>query len=378
MLLSNPYNPDDRVRNEALALYNAGYSVTILAWDRDCIRPEREVQDGLEIRRTQISAGYKQGAKQLLKFLRVWKWYFSQMKTIRPVIIHCHDLDTLPAGVCYSLLNKNKNLVFDAHESYYVMKKPDVSLLVSFFIKLSEKIFTPLVNLLIAPCQATAEYYRKSGAKKIMIVGNWKRPQDFMFESRTLEEKRRSLGIGNQLVIVYIGRLSAERIVIPLVEAVRENPKFFLILGGYGEQEEILRNKISNVENIYFPGYIHPDDVPIMTALADIVYYGFNPDHPFAAFNAPNKLYESLAAGKAFLAADIGGELSDVIKSSNNGILLSSLDVPSVVGALKMISENNRLEKMKQNAAKAGLNNYNWSIAEERLLNAYSELLKTI
>ena len=47
MLLANPYSPDDRVRREAVSLQQHGYAVTILAWDRDCKKPEQETVDGV-------------------------------------------------------------------------------------------------------------------------------------------------------------------------------------------------------------------------------------------------------------------------------------------------------------------------------------------
>ncbi len=45
MLLSNAYNPDDRVRNEALALGSENYDVHIIAWDRFLDKPKEEIID---------------------------------------------------------------------------------------------------------------------------------------------------------------------------------------------------------------------------------------------------------------------------------------------------------------------------------------------
>ncbi len=377
MLLSNPYNPDDRVRNEALALCEAGYEVTILAWDRDCTRPEEEQSDGLLVRRARIQGGYKQGARQGGSLLQVWRWFGEQMGCLRPHVVHCHDVDTLPAGVWYAWRDKKARLLLDAHENYYMMKKPDVSEPVAWAIQMSEQLLTPRAHLVISPCEATAGHYRNMGARKAVVVGNWKDPESFRFPPEELARKRQELGIGDRQVVVYIGRLSAERMIVPLAQAVRERPSFFLIVGGYGEQTEELRFICAGVHNVHFPGYIPPREVPLLTAISDIVYYGFDPTHPFAPYNAPNKLYEALAAGKAMIATDIGGELSNVIRSTRCGLLLPRADVDTLSAALDTLSTGTLLAEMKERAAQAGRITYNWGVARQTLLTMYSDLLSS-
>ncbi len=375
MLLSNPYNPDDRVRSEAHALQEAGYEVFILAWDRDCNKTAREIVKGVEIRRARIPAGYRQGAKQGRNLVKLWRWFVRQIKEIEPQVVHCHDFDTFPAGAYYKIWNKQVRLVLDAHENYYVMKQPDVSSLFAQIIKLAEQFLTPMADLLISPCKATADHYRNLGADSSVIVGNWKDPDNYRFSSQKIQNKCTHLGIDNRLSVVYIGRLSKERIILPLVEAVRNSTSYFLILGGYGEQESEIAGICEDVDNIYFPGYINPKEVPLLTAIADVVYYGFDPNHPFAPYNAPNKLYEALAAGKAVLATDIGGELSEVVQSTGCGVLLSSPDAASIGAALNQLSQSGTLVKTQERAAEAGCAKYNWRAAKRNLLQAYSQLL---
>ena len=51
MLLTNAYDPDPRVRQEALALIRMGCRVKLLAWDRDMKIPASENVEGVEVER---------------------------------------------------------------------------------------------------------------------------------------------------------------------------------------------------------------------------------------------------------------------------------------------------------------------------------------
>src|SRR5262249_43998197 len=117
MLLTNAYDPDPRVRQEALSLLNMGTRVELLAWDRDLKSPAVECVEGVDVRRVFLASTHGRGPAQIfwyawlyLKFLwRAWRTPFDA--------VHCHDLDTLPIGYALGRL-KRKPVVYDAHESF--------------------------------------------------------------------------------------------------------------------------------------------------------------------------------------------------------------------------------------------------------------------
>lgn len=149
----------------------------------------------------------------------------------------------------------------------------------------------------------------------------------------------------------------------------------FLILGGKGDQEEEIRSACSKASNVYFPGYIHPDNLPLLTAASDVIYYGFDPENIYAPFNAPNKLYEALAAGKPVLAGDIGGELSSVVNNTQCGILLRKVTSDTIGAAIDVFADESSRTAMAERSREAGLTNYDWRIAKQRLTSAYHRLL---
>ena len=54
MLLTNAYDPDPRVRQEAVSLIAMGCDVQLLAWDRDLKAPAAEVMEGVRVERTRV------------------------------------------------------------------------------------------------------------------------------------------------------------------------------------------------------------------------------------------------------------------------------------------------------------------------------------
>ena len=98
MLLTNAFDPDPRVHQEAKALVGAGYDVTILCWDRDMKAPPREIVDGIKIERIYVRSTHGRGTGQMVFLFLFWLKAVKRA-LFRPFqVIHCHDFDTLLLG----------------------------------------------------------------------------------------------------------------------------------------------------------------------------------------------------------------------------------------------------------------------------------------
>lgn len=374
MLLSNGYNPDDRVRNEAMALNAALYEVIILAWDRSLDKPEHEIKDGIVIQRTKLKTGYGQRIGKFFRYFRVWAQFLSQVYKYQPDVVHCHDFDTYFVGLLYKFLYPKNKLVLDAHENYYMMMKPLVHKAVSDSIAFFEKKFTKYADLVIGACDATANHYRNRGAKNVIVVGNWKDPSLYVFSTEHINKKRADIGADGHLVVTYIGSLTEDRNVIPLIRAVQERPQTFVIIGGTGGQETEIQKLCSSMPNAYYPGYIHPDEVPLLTSLSDVIYYGLDSADTYAPYNAPNKLFEALAAGKPIVASDLGGELTHIVQSERCGVLIPHIDSQSIGGILDKMKNSEFRMGLGINARRAGESTYNSQNSCEMLRKGYDRL----
>src|SRR5260370_25586457 len=125
MFLTNAYDPEPRVRQEALALIGMGCRVRLLAWDRDCRAAATDCMEGVEVERVFLASAHGRGTTQL--FFYAWLYLKMLWRGLRTPfdVVHCHDLDTLPLGFVLGKL-KRKPIVYDAHESFPDMLEGNV------------------------------------------------------------------------------------------------------------------------------------------------------------------------------------------------------------------------------------------------------------
>src|SRR5216683_2778028 len=117
MLLTNAYDPDPRVRQEALALIRMGCRVQLLVWDRDLKSPRFERMEGVEVERVFLPSVHGRGNTQLFFYAWLYVKMLWRGRQSSFDVVHCHDLDTLPLGFVLGKL-KRKPIVYDAHESF--------------------------------------------------------------------------------------------------------------------------------------------------------------------------------------------------------------------------------------------------------------------
>lgn len=148
MLLTNAYDPDPRVLQEALALIRMGCRVKVLAWDRDSKSLPIECMEGVEVERVFLRSLHGRGNAQLFFYAAVYlKLLWRAWKT-RFDVVHCHDLDTLPLGFILGKL-KRKPVVYDAHESFPDMLVGSIHPLIRRALVVVENFLIRRVNLLI-------------------------------------------------------------------------------------------------------------------------------------------------------------------------------------------------------------------------------------
>ncbi len=374
MLLTNAFDPDPRVYQEAKVLIEKGYKVSILCWDRDPKAPFQENIDGIYVERIYVKSTHGRGSTQIIFLLLFWIKALIKALSKKIDITYCHDFDTLPLGYTISRLKKTK-LVYDAHESYVDMLASNVSPLIKKIISVAENYLLKKVDLTITVGDILKESLIKKGAFQVMVVGNWKQLTDFQFSAKVLEEEKTKLGIPKDaLVVSYIAHLNPERKIEPLLRSIENEEDVFLVVGGRGPIEKIVRNSAQKHKNIIFLGFVHPLKVPFYVALSDVVYYGFDKNNPNAQYSAPNKLFEALAAGKAIITGDFG-EIGHIVKKYNCGLILKDYSIEEIKKAINILKNKNYLIEIQNNSLKIAEKKYNWQMAKENLIKAIDKLL---
>jgi len=374
MLLTNAYDPDPRVRQEALALIGMGFDVRLLAWDRDLKSPETEKMEGVRVERVRLASRHGRGTAQLffygLLYLRMfWRGWRTPFAAV-----HCHDLDTLPLGFVLGKL-KRKPIVYDAHESFLEMFEGRVHPWVLRILMALENFMLRRVDLLITVGEKLRRYFEERGAHHTAVVGNWKDLKDFQ---RTAEENRQiraRLGIPPEAVVVTcITQLLRNRMIEELVEAVRTYPDVYVILAGKGELETMVVKWAAENPRIIHLGFIHASTVASYTCASDVIYCGFDPAMRNFRFAAPNKLFEALAAGKPLITPDIG-EIGDLVRESNCGVVMADCSARSVREAIGRMRDPALRAVWTENATSLGRAEMNWNKGREVLYQEYSQLV---
>jgi len=369
MLLSNPCAPDPRVSKEARSLAQYGYQVTVIAWDREQHHPSRELGDGFTIQRVAVASSFNRRTKQLTRLPLFWLAAWGELGKLRPDVVHCHDLDTLLPGYLFARLHR-RPVIFDAHESYPDYLAPVVPHWLYKATWLLERVLAPRADRLITVGEILADHYRSWGCK-VAVVGNYQVLPDRVTERRPLRQR---LGWPeDELVISYIGNFNADRILLPIVEAVNGVRGVYLVMAGRGTQEETLRSAMAGVPNATFLGFIAPSQVIDCVSASDVVYYALDERLPNNRYSSPNSLYNALAAGCAVLANPVG-EIGRIVQEEECGVLVKEVTPTTLRQVIVMLQDRARLRLFQENARRAAERRYHWGRAEETLLQIYQEL----
>lgn len=176
----------------------------------------------------------------------------------------------------------------------------------------------------------------------------------------------------SSVFICFIANLTAERRLEPLLAAVEAVPEAQLVVGGKGPAAEAAKAAAARCPRIRYLGAVNPQDVGRWTAACDAVYYGFDPHNANAAFSAPNKLFEALAAGVPVITARFG-EIGEIVASTGCGILVPDYTPEHLAAAIREIARPGRSEELRA-AARAASVRYTRRAADEALRAAYDRL----
>lgn len=377
MLLSNAFRPDPRVAREAQALVRAGHQVTVICWDREGLFPATEQSDGYRIERIQnVHTAYGAGARQLFHTPRFWRAAVNRAAALNPDVIHCHDLDTLPAG--WWLKRRSQvRLVYDAHEDYPALMSLYLPRPMVTALSWLERLLLGRVDHTITASTVFADKLRKRGVTQVTTIGNYQSLEAFKsVTDADVAAARTELSIPpDHLIVAYIGGFSRNRQLLPLVEASRQLPGVTVLLFGDGHQREAVEAVVARAPNARYLGWIPADQVPLYTRLADVIYYCLLPDYPGAIYNAPNTLSNAMAAGRPILANDVG-DLGHIVRETGCGLLLSEVTTDQICRAINSLRDPSLRQRLGDAGRKEAERSYNWAAAEQQLAQVYAQVLQ--
>jgi glycosyltransferase involved in cell wall biosynthesis len=146
---------------------------------------------------------------------------------------------------------------------------------------------------------------------------------------------------GPDAPILYFGRLSAEKGVDDLVQAMQRLPNIELTIAGDGPQRPLLEAIVRSLRlsNVRFVG--HLSGAALDSAIAGSQFTVF----PSRAYETMGKsILESYAQARAVVASDLGSR-RELVHESRTGLLYKVKDIGQLSSAIAFLKENRDLAK---------------------------------
>lgn len=228
----------------------------------------------------------------------------------------------------FSELNTNEKIVRSCNQilkffEYKLLKRSDEIIAVSKYTK-----------------KELLENYDLN-ANKISVIYNGVDVNKFK-PSNNKNKIKRELGLKNDFIILYVGRLYRRKGLSTLLRAASivlrkfRNVKF--VISGKGFRNEVNKfrdfaNRLKVGENIFFIGYFPDEKLPMLYQAADIFVL------PSIYENLPFALLEAMATALPVVTTNVGG-IPEVVHDGKNGLLFNPLDFQGLANKISYLLEN--------------------------------------
>ncbi|HIH00772.1 TPA: glycosyltransferase family 4 protein [Thermoplasmata archaeon] len=316
MLLSNPHRPDPRVLREARALMEAGIGVRLVAWDREGGRPERAVEEGVEVIRLGPRSAYRSFSQVAPGLLRFWARAARVARRLDFDVVHCHDFDTLPLGLTVARLS-GKPLILDAHDIYSLMIVGE-SPIVGRMLWPVERWMASKTDRLITTNETMAQMLSSRVGAAPAIVTN--SPDTAVLSGHSREDTRKKHGLTG-FVVSYFGSLEPGRAVEELATAFSPGDGITVVIGGNGTLRPTVERAAMDNPSVRFLGTLGTDEVLRITDASDIVPVMYDPSNPKYRICTPIKVLEAMACGRPMITTK-GLDISETVEGVGCGMVI--------------------------------------------------------
>ena len=249
----------------------------------------------------------------------------QQVKAFKPDIIHVHHPFWLGSLGLFLGRRLKVPVVYTYHTrlEHYAHFVPLPGMLFRNLISHALiKRFSNKCDGVIVPTYSTEEYLRMIGVKSPSFV----QPTGIEYDrfravsNEAVERLREQLGIGEEKVLVSVSRLSNEKNIDFMIEAIaslrdRTSEPFRFLIIGDGHQRDRLQDLIDDQglsDHITLVGAVPPDDMAVYYRLGDLFLFASKSETQGMV------ILEAMAAGLPVVAVRSSG-IDDVMRQGYNG-----------------------------------------------------------
>jgi phosphatidylinositol alpha 1,6-mannosyltransferase len=222
----------------------------------------------------------------------------------------------------------------------------------------------------VTPSIESEKILQKMGVMRTGIFSRGIDTESFSMNQRSLEV-RKTLGLENKLGLLYVGRLSPEKDLDVLRDAMhRLNSKYSdriqLILTGEGPMQSELKKTMPH--NVVFTGYKKGQELAEIYASCDIFAFPSS----FETFG--NVVLEAFASGLPVVGVDMGG-VKTLVKSEHNGFLVEPKNSEAFAQALEKLITQDIMRYQYGQRGRTFAKELSWDAVFTELLDEFDRVI---
>lgn len=172
--------------------------------------------------------------------------------------------------------------------------------------------------------------------------------------------------------LLYFGRLSAEKGVDDLIQAMQQNPQLRLIVAGDGPEREKLQqmSRSLGLNNVQFVGQVGPAERDTLIAGSQFTVL---PTHAYETLG--KTILESYSQGRAVIASDAGSR-RELIRHGETGFLYPTGDIDQLAAAIRFLTSYPELAQQMGRAGREFVRRQNTPDTHyQNLLSLYERIV---
>jgi glycosyltransferase involved in cell wall biosynthesis len=382
----NKVEGDSRVIRTAQAALKAGYRATIVGVT-SAPEPEEKTIDDVPVllapnpsKRLQKNGvwGPKIEAREMgLLMGGLVQWTLPHVVRLNPDLLHSHDMFGLKLGAAVqrdiALRGVKIPWVHDLHEFVAGLKGHASEAYMPTFLQYEQEYLHKADHLITVSEGISAEVSSRYGLKKpLQLIYNTPRYAEF---SDSGPDIRSTLKLSPAInLVVFIGRATELRGCHTIVDAVKHLPDVHLAFVSGGAYVEDLVEKAKKAgfgDRVHLHPYVASSEVTSFIRTANVGIHGMV-HYPNGEVALPNKMFEYMHAGLPLAVSDVAG-MKGFVERHEIGLSFEAENPQSCAATIRKLLEHE--QELKGKITEELKQEYSWEKQEEKLRQAYSELL---
>lgn len=371
----------------AKKLIDKGNEVTIIT-SSNKISQNKEIKniDGIKVIYIKVPYNQKMNVfYRLISFVRFMLKSTHEALKVKNIDLVIATSTPLTIGFPALILKKIKKIpyLFEVRDLWpevpIQMGALNNKLLVKLAILFEKKIYDNAEHIIaLSPGMKDGIIKKNISDSKITVIPNMSKINEFWPREKNTELIKK-LGLQvNSFKIIHFGSIGLANGVFTIIETAKllnNNTEIEIIFIGGGSQETVMKKKCEqyNLKNVFFLGEFPMKTTSEIVNFCDVSIVSFL-DLPILYTNSPNKLFDSLSAGKPIIV-NSAGWTKELVENNGCGLYVNPNNPSDLVEKIHYLKSNNEiLTKMGGESRKLAQNKYDKEILSDKFVEVINSI----